>query len=79
MHLYTTNEAAAPMRGEMTHDEDTLANELQKTAPTPPYASPNPTIAPTIQCVVETGQPKKEATYVIRRRTRFDIIHGYNT
>ena len=42
----------------MTHDDVTLASELQKTAPTPPYTSPNPTIAPTIQWVVETGQPK---------------------
>jgi hypothetical protein len=71
MHLYTRNEAAAPIRGEITHDEDTFANELQKTALTPPYTSPNPTIAPTIQCVVETGQPKKEATYLIRNRIRF--------
>jgi hypothetical protein len=46
----------------MTQDEDTLAKELQKTAFTPPYTSPKPTMAPTIQCVVETGQPYDEAT-----------------
>ena len=57
MHLYTRNETAAPITGEITHEEMTLASEPQKTAPPPPYARPNPTIAPTIQCVVDTGHP----------------------
>uniref|UniRef100_A0A0E0NH70 Uncharacterized protein n=1 Tax=Oryza rufipogon TaxID=4529 RepID=A0A0E0NH70_ORYRU len=33
----------------MTHDEDTLAKELQNTAFTPPNTIPKPTMAPTIQ------------------------------
>lgn len=49
---------SAPSTGEITHDEVTLANELQKTAPRPPYTRPNPTIDPTMQWVVETGHPK---------------------
>ena len=31
------------------------------TAAEPPATRPKPRIAPTIACVVETGQPKKEA------------------
>lgn len=57
MHLYTRKETAAPKTGDITQEDVTLANELQKTAPGPPYTRPNPTIDPTIQCVVETGQP----------------------
>lgn len=57
MHLYTRKETAAPITGDITQDDVTLANELQKTAPGPPYTSPNPTMDPTIQCVVDTGQP----------------------
>ena len=33
----------------------------QATASTPTPTAPNPTIAPTIECVVETGQPREDA------------------
>jgi len=36
MNLYTRNDTIAPINGEITHDEVTLARELQKTAPRPP-------------------------------------------
>ena len=36
MHLYTRNDIAAPITGETTHEEATLASELQKTALAPP-------------------------------------------
>lgn len=59
----------------MTHDEDTLAKELQKTAFTPPNTSPKPTMAPIIQCVVETGHPYDEATCEL---AIFNMLDAYS-
>lgn len=58
MQRYTMNARLAPKRGEMSHEDTTRASDAQYTAPWPPYTRPNPTMAPMMQCVVDTGHPK---------------------
>ena len=48
--------------GEISHDETIRSSLALLTASIPNATAPKPAIAPTIECVVETGQPSREAT-----------------
>ena len=57
-----TNAISPPTTGEMTQLAAICPIFAHLTASTPIPAMPKPTKAPTIECVVETGQPFNEAT-----------------
>ena len=57
----TTNASVPESRGETTQDAVIRPTLAHSTASQPSATAPNPAMAPTIECVVDTGQPRRDA------------------
>ena len=62
-----TKASTPPISGDVTHEATICATLPQLTASTPSATAPKPTIAPTIEWVVETGSPMRVAHQQQRR------------
>src|SRR5690554_8235947 len=60
--LNSTNERVPASNGDISQLEAITPTLPHSTASIPSPTAPKPTTAPTIECVVETGQPLAEAT-----------------